>query len=450
MTGNFTTYLDTVKEFVQEQGISGATFAVSKNGSIVMSSGYGWQDGSLEVPMARDARLRLANDETITQAAIVTAIEDGLVEPSTPVFPRLGLEPVPGRSAGADVERITVEHLRTHTSGIGFTSSGQGMLDEMAFEFGISADQWTSEHRARWLYSQDAIDVGGAARYSSDGTFLLRILIERLIAPRTLEDYLAENMGLSGLSVSHERMDGRQPNEGYVTLEPTWGRWMSLEDSLSVGASASGYASFFNAYSFGYELQSDGRYAPTGGGLVESGMPGTWSMALVDTERALSIAMIANNHGNFGELIHRLNRITYDGSPCLFGTGNPRDHLDKFQFIANVEQPDHYIHLEYGLLEASPALAGWWSAQWRLELVEDAHYRFRNRYTGQYLHMQGGLLDVGDVDPSSWSTHWQLVDADGGFRVQNRGDGQYLSIQGGVLTSSAEAAPANAEWQFCN
>ncbi len=441
-------YVDSVKEFMQEQAISGATLAISKDGELVASAGLGWRDKNLDVPMARGARLRLGgNDEIITQAAIAKLVNDGVIDASTPVFPLLDLEPIPGHSPGAGVDLITVEHLRTHTSGIAATEHYQSILDELAFDFGISPDQWTSEHTARWLYSLDATNVGTSGGSSRDAYFLLRYLAERLIAPKTLEEYLAEDMGLSGVALSHERLTGREPNEGYITREPTWDRWLALENYLAFSASAEGYASFFDDFALSYELTPQGFYKAADGGGVIAGMPGTWSVALVDPTRALSFVIVANNHGHFDEVIERVNRITNDGSPCLFGAEDPRDRLGLFHFIQNREQPDRYINLESGLA-ASPAVAGWWSARWLLEPTGDGYFRLKNRWTEQYLLVDGGQLQVGAAIASSANAEWALVPSADAFRIQNRAVSQVLVLEDGLQLSSSSGA--SADWKFCD
>ncbi len=443
-------YVDTFKEFMQEQGMSGATLAVSKSGATVASAGLGWHNKNLNVTMPRSAKLRLAsNDKVVTQAAITKLVNEGAITPSTPVFPLLGLAPVPGRAAGANVNLITVEHLRTHTSGIGNVPHDQAGFDEMAFAFGIGNDQWTNEHYARWLYSVDASDVGGASRYSSNGYFLLRYLVEHLIAPKTLEEYLAQDMDLSGIVLSHERLAGREPNEGYVTRQPTWDRWLGLENYLALNASAEGYASFFTNFAMGYDLQPNGSYTPGGGGVFGGAMAGTWSIAMEDPSRGFGLVMISNNHGHFDEAVDRMSRITYEGSPCLFGPEDPRSLVDRFHFMRNVAEPTRYINVESGLA-ASPALAGWWSAQWTLEPVDSSYFRIQNRWTGEYLHIQGGPLQVGNVDPNLSRAQWQLVYVGGTFQIRNRGEARYLRVSSGVLSASTSSSGNNALWDFCN
>jgi CubicO group peptidase (beta-lactamase class C family) len=448
-------YVTAFKEALQKQGVSGASLSVMKNGQTLVSAGFGFRDKHLTTVMPKDAVMRLAsNDKVITQAAIVKLISQGRITPSTPVFPLLNLAPIPGSSPGANVNSITVEHLRTHRSGIGNTSHSQQAVDEIAFKLGISSAQWNKHHNARWLYSLPAIDVGGASRYSSNGYFMLRYLAEHLVAPRTLEQYLAQDMGLADIVVSRERLAGRHARDtGYITREPTWDRWMALENYLALSASASGYASFLDKFAIGYELQANGTYKTSGGGVMGGGMAGTWSIAIADEARRLNIVMIANNGGNFDEAFRRVDAVTFSDH-CLFGPVDPRPLTGRHLYVQNALQATRYINVESGLA-ASSIPASSWSTQWILESVDAGHFRIRNRWTGQYLGVSSGNLQVGTLQSlTGQSAHWTIVPASSGYNIRSRAQStHYVSLnpQTGQLTSSqAQPSSTSAQWRFCN
>jgi hypothetical protein len=159
--------------------------------------------------------------------------------------------------------------------------------------------------------------------------------------------------------------------------------------------------------------------------------------------------MIANSHGNFEEVVSRLDRITYEGSPCLFGNEDPRGLLQNLHFVQSAGQAELFVNLESGLA-ATPALAGNWSAQWRLEPVDDTYFRFWNRWTEQYLGMENGVLRVGELDPISLGTEWRLAPVGDAFEIRNRGADEALHLENGRLAASASATGASAEWRFCN
>jgi CubicO group peptidase (beta-lactamase class C family) len=449
----FGAYVDAFKEIMQEQGVSGSTLAVRKNGQLLVSAGFGWSDKNMTTPMSRNSILRLAsNDKVYTQAAIVKLIRDGKIGAETPVFPYLNLQPMPGFSPGANVNLITVEHLRTHTSGIGGPAHSQNALDEAVYRFGINTAQWTSTHYARWLYSLDATDVGGEGRYSSNGYFLLRYLAERLVAPKTLEQYLAQDMGLTGVNVSRERLAGRHPSEpGYINREPSWDRWLALEDFLALGASAPGYTSFFDNFAIWYDYQGNNVYTPVGGGGMGGAMAGTWSIALADHQRGLNIVMVASNSGNFDEAVTRVNDVT-NSDCCLFGPIDPRVHIGRFNFIQSVAQSGSYINYETGTLVSTPIPAGSWSAHWTLEPVDATNFRIKNRWVELYLNNQSGVLQLSTVAPTSTSAHWQLVPVGNGYNIRSRAQPtHYLNVQSGSLTSGPVSPTlTTAQWRFCD
>jgi hypothetical protein len=441
---------NTFREALQEQGVTGATLSIRKYGETVVSSAFGWRDKNLTTAMPRGAIMRLAsNDKVITQAAIVKLMSEGRISPHERVFPFLNLQPIPGRSPGANVNDITVEHLRLHTSGIGYLAccDQQGM-DEMAFTFGVSTAQLNKHHMARWLYTQDASDVGGAGRYSSDGYFLLRYLIERLVAPKTLEQYLAQDMGLTDIVVSSERLLGREPNEpAYVTYQQPWDRWITLDEFMALGASSEGFAAFFDNFYMGYGLEPDGTFSAGGGGFG-GGMAGTWSISLHNPDVGLSFAMVANNGGAFDVAVQRIDTLV-NTEPCILGSQDPRAYLQRFHFVQNVGDPTREINTENGLA-ASPTLGHWHTGMWMLESVDGTNFRIRNRAASQYLQLTSGSLQV-VATPSGNSAQWQLVSTASGYRLRNRAQTtHFVTIQNGVLTASTSGSSGSSgEWRFC-
>jgi CubicO group peptidase (beta-lactamase class C family) len=455
--GPLAAYTEAFRDFMRELAISGGTIAIRKDGQTVVKSGIGWRDKNLTQAMPSNAVMRLAsNDKVITGAAIVKLIRDGVLQPDMPVFPYLNLAPVPGQGAGAGVSAITVEQLRTHTSGIGDAPGGdQAALDEMAFKFGIPSNQWSKHHLARWLYSQNVSGAGDES-YSSAGYALLRYLIERA-TNKPLNQYLAQDMGLSEIFVSSERLSGRQSSEpGYITYEEPWDRWLGLEDYLALSASAEGMAKFFDNFSLGYGREEDGTYTGGGGGFGGA-MAGTWSWVGSDPDRRLALAMIANSIGAYDNAQTRIDRIT-DDNPCIFGFEDPRTQVDRIHFVQSAAQPTRQLNTEAGL-SASPSKAGWWSAHWYLEPVTGTpFYRLKNRYysgdgPAQYLRIVNNVPVVSQTDPNTTNAHWELMPVSGyAFRLRNRANStSYLHVQNGPLAvGSIQPSWTSANWHFCD
>ena len=449
-------YTNTFREFMHQLGMSGAVIAVRKDGQTVVESGIGWQDKNLTIQMPRGAILRLASvDKLVTDAAVVKLIRDGALQPTTPVFSYLGTFPVPGQSPGAGVENVTVESLRTHTSGIGNLAFGeQSGVDEMTFKMGITSNNWNIGFLASWLYSQDTTNQGLGA-YSSDGYALLRHVAQRA-AGKSLNDYMAQNMGLTEVVVSSERLAGRQPNEAYINHQEPWDRWVGLEDYLALSASAEGFTKFLESFGLGYGLEPDGVTYTAHGGVFGGSMMGTWSMVLDDKDRNLQIAMIANLSGAFETSFPRIAKIA-DDAPCIFGFNDPRTQTSRIHFIQNVAQPTRHINIE-GAIQATPAKAGWFSAHWYLEPAGGVFYRLKNRNaTGdgpaQYLKLVSGALQVGTATAGNTTAHWELVQVSTNvYRIRSRSQNTFfLHVQNGPLTAGPiQTSWTSARWNFCD
>lgn len=295
-----------------------------KGDTVVLAKGFGYKDKDLQTAMPYDALMRLAsNDKLVTQAAIIKLYNDNVItDLDDEVFPMFsGLQPVPGDSAGSGVNDITINQLRTHTSGINFLGEGQASAYEKYYSFSVDSSNWDKDLNLRWLYSQDTLFTPGTqSQYSSDGYFVLRYLVEYL-SQDSLEDYIDDiltEVSTTDIYVVHERLadrDSREPS--YITLGgPPYDRWINLEDFLALGASAEAMVRFLYAYDL-----SDGDYLLDGsgnqitspnGGVFFGGMDGTFSMTLQNPGEELSIAIIFNIGGDYSDVLWRMEEVTAD------------------------------------------------------------------------------------------------------------------------------------------
>lgn len=102
------------------------------------------------------------------------------------------------------------------------------------------------------------------------------------------------------------------------------------------------------------------------------------------------------------------------------------------------------LHIEYGTLESSSILSGWYSAHWQFKVIDGKYVKITNRWTGDSLHTENGSLEASTA-PDNWlSAHWELepvpalADA---YRLRNRyRSNQYLNIENMQLQSSNVSA----------
>ncbi|MBX3442385.1 MAG: serine hydrolase [Planctomyces sp.] len=109
---------DALQQHLAETGIRGATLAISRNGQLLFSRGYGYCDAEERQPMPADALLRIASiSKPITNIAIRRLIDEGRLAEDTQVFDFLQLQkPVQG-DFDERWREITVGHLLQHKGG---------------------------------------------------------------------------------------------------------------------------------------------------------------------------------------------------------------------------------------------------------------------------------------------------------------------------------------------
>src|SRR5690606_22398249 len=180
----------------------------------------GWMDKSFTRPLQGEGAvhpiLRVAsNQERITRAMVMKLLDDGHIDPDTPVFPllrTLGLQAVPGVVPHPEIDTVTVAHLLAEEvdGGVGLP---EPPADASFYEqLGISAGSERPEDNIRWIYS-----FGGPATAASSGGYMvLRYLVHLLRGglPDYLDDFLLQP-GSSELIVAHERLEHRSSREPF-------------------------------------------------------------------------------------------------------------------------------------------------------------------------------------------------------------------------------------------
>lgn len=477
-------FADTMKEYMQQQGIPGGTMAVLDDGQIVASHVFGYQNGSLTTNMPDHAILRLASiDKSVTRAIIVKLIElgDAGLTPTTAVFPylndpnglNLGIQMIPGYgSHDSDIDAITVDDLVTFKSGLPEFDGEQWHHEKVSFELGITPAQWEADHLARWIYSQQIAPPPLAEGvYSSGGHFLLRYLAQKIIEEHysgDLNSFMANQMGLVDITVSHERVGpgerdlAKEP--GYILVDPLKDRHLGLEKYYALGASAEGMALFFNNYGMDYQLVS-GVYQPYGNHNA-GGMDGTWAVVKHDAGRAL--AMMVNMGGNFDTLATMLESLKEQPECSWENFDAPADGA--VLYLQNLWELRQYLNVEHGL-KSSPIAGDYWgSSQWELDQVGTSpvtHYTLRNIATNEYLY-----IDTGDGNKLKMGTgtldakyKWAFELVSGGspeYRIRNmqvtnhyintetQGDEDSNFRDFDVETTTIDNGWWSAQWRLCD
>jgi CubicO group peptidase (beta-lactamase class C family) len=107
-----------VLDFMDRINSPAATVAVSRQGKLLYSRGYGWSDAHKKKPTEPDAIMRIAGvTQRITATAVKKLIRDGKLSLGTKVFRSLNLKPPHGAVPDPRLDQITVEQLLEYKGG---------------------------------------------------------------------------------------------------------------------------------------------------------------------------------------------------------------------------------------------------------------------------------------------------------------------------------------------
>ncbi|MCQ1530177.1 serine hydrolase [Lutispora saccharofermentans] len=167
-------YIEALNNLCTRERIHG-NILVAKGGKILFSKGYGKADYDKNIEFTEDTIFLIgSNTKPITALAIMQLEEKGLLKLSDPIS-----KYIPSQAEG---DKITIEHLLTHTSGIKRDA-------EINFHEPVSRDELINK------IASQALDFEPGTRYQySNGAFSLLACIIEKVSGETYEEYLKKNI----------------------------------------------------------------------------------------------------------------------------------------------------------------------------------------------------------------------------------------------------------------
>jgi CubicO group peptidase (beta-lactamase class C family) len=193
-----------IQNFMTTYNIPGGALAVTRNGKLVYSKGYGVADRSTNEAVTPEHRFRLASlSKTFTGVAILKLVQDGRLGLDDKVF---GAGGVLGNDFGtepynANLSAITVRQLLQNTSGSWGANSGGDVIG--------SNQSYTNKQFADWVINtRPNPNVPGTTYdYSNVGFFLAGRVIEKA-SGKSYVNYIRENL-MAPLGITQTDIAGR-------------------------------------------------------------------------------------------------------------------------------------------------------------------------------------------------------------------------------------------------
>jgi CubicO group peptidase (beta-lactamase class C family) len=274
---------------VQDGDIPGVVALIARDGKIVYHKAFGIADAGSSRPLKRDDIFRIASQsKAITATAVMMLWEEGkfrLDDPISKFIPEFKNPQVLQSFRYADtsfvgrpaIREITIRHLLTHTSGLGY-----GVIDgdermKMLYAKAGTTDLFTTEpvtikdvvmklaklplHHdpgEKYTYSM-GLDVLGYLVEVLSGMSFDRFLRERLFDPLGMSDtwfYLPDSKADRLVSIQ-QRVDGNwknYPDTFYEVDYPIKGAKQFFSGGAGLSSTAKDYATFLQMYLNGGEL----------------------------------------------------------------------------------------------------------------------------------------------------------------------------------------------------
>jgi len=190
-------------KFMKERSIPAGTLAVSRNGKIVYSRGFGWSDEAMTQTISPDASMRIASlTKAFTAACIHKLVRDGKLKYDDKAFSILTgyVTAADKKKVDARVYDITIQHLLDHKGG--WDSKGT-KFDPMFSSIQISKDLGLSgpadpDATITWMLTHKMLDFAPGEReaYANFGYCILGRIIKKVSGKPSYVDYLRDEITL--------------------------------------------------------------------------------------------------------------------------------------------------------------------------------------------------------------------------------------------------------------
>ncbi|MDX8343581.1 serine hydrolase [Rossellomorea sp. YZS02] len=245
-----------IQEHAEKSDFSG-TVMVKKNGEVLVASAFGYSDRSARRENNIDTRYGIASGcKLFTAVAICQLVEKGILSFHTPIKECLSI------SFPHFDDRVTIQHLLTHTSGIPdyFDEEVMNDFEDLWKETPMYLIQKGEDFLPFFQDSPMKSHPGETFHYNNAGYIILGLVIENL-SGLTVQEYIVKNiftpasMNASGY-FRLDRLPGNTAN-GYI--EESENSWRTNIYSIPIqgGADGGAYVTGPDMISFWEALLSD-------------------------------------------------------------------------------------------------------------------------------------------------------------------------------------------------
>ena len=222
-----------LEKLMKEGSVPGASVAVAKDQKVVYLRAFGYANKEEKIPAQISNSFRLASaSKTLTAIGILKLVSEGKLSLNQPVFPYLGLSPLPGESLNPAVNQITVQNLLEMSSGWDKLYDPMfGPWPESQVSMYHLSTPMSCESVARYMMGRPLISKPGANfAYQNVDYCLLGLVIAKATSgtltsnQSAYEAYMQgifKSAGVTGMYLGSTNPANKGPNEvNYYSVRP--------------------------------------------------------------------------------------------------------------------------------------------------------------------------------------------------------------------------------------
>ncbi|TWT62262.1 serine hydrolase domain-containing protein [Rubinisphaera italica] len=271
---------EAIAEFQKLIGCDAVTIAISRNGKMIYSKGYGWKDTEHTIETPADALMRIASvSKSITSSAIKTLIRDGKLSLDDKIFDLLELSEPRKKEFDPRWRDVTVAHLLKHEGGWDRDETFDPMFRarEVEQQYRLRGKAQPEDMIRFMLAKPLQFDPGSRSSYSNFGYCLLGRVVEKASGmpyQKYVQEKLFDPLGIKDIQQGRDRPRDWDPREVEYPIKTLRVEVMDSHGGLI--ASAPALCKYMEQYWLDGKLRNPQRYYWTYFGSL----PGTTAMAL--------------------------------------------------------------------------------------------------------------------------------------------------------------------------
>jgi CubicO group peptidase (beta-lactamase class C family) len=273
-----------------------ATVAVSSNGKLLYSRGYGWSDQARKKPTPPDALMRIASvTKPLTAAAVKNLVRAGKLSLQAKAFDLIAVKPPGGKVADPRIKNITVAHLLDHQGGWEWNPASDPMFHTREIEKALRLRRPAAPTDVvRYMLGRPLqFAPGEKTAYSNFGYCVLGRVLEKVVKKpyeQCIQQVVCRPAGVKDVKLGSAYPGKRDAREVWYPREAYRFSLAVMDAHGGLIASAPGLCRFLEAHWINGDLRQAGR---PGEFTAFGSLPGTTAMVR-QRDDGINVAVLLN------------------------------------------------------------------------------------------------------------------------------------------------------------